>query len=188
MAYLLYWIALFVAFSFYVFISNNDCRLLEIAKSCEHENENDDNDENDENDDNDDDDDLDEDYEPEDIYPAQIQKHDQEQDFQLSQPQQHQQQQQQQSLSNLPVNKNVEIKKETVQGDSFKQKFFTADNSFVFADKSAKIRGDRKELICSMCGFKCVTQVLMTSHTIVVHAGQGPGMITSCSRYLPVTS
>jgi len=158
-----------------------DSRLLEIAKSCERDNDDNDNDDDDDVNDVDDDDDLDEDYEPEeDMYPAQIQKHEQQQqhDFQLSQQQQQQQRQPEQNA------KNVEIKKESVQNDSVKQKFFTSETSFVFADKSAKVRSERKELMCSMCGFKCVTEVLMTSHTILAHAGQGPGMVTSCSRYV----
>jgi hypothetical protein len=78
------------------------------------------------------------------------------------------------------MNKNVNIKKEAGHhGDVAKQKLFPSESSFIFATKNAETKYERKKLVCTQCGFKCLTKVLMTSHTVMAHGGHGPGVMTA---------
>ena len=90
--------------------------------------------------------------------------------------------QQQQFQQQLPHDKVVEIKKEVPQDRSLKQQFYTGNSKFVFADKNAKLKGERKELTCDQCTFRCLTKALMASHSLTIHGLEGQSLASSYSR------
>jgi len=130
-------------------------RLLEIVKSYENEEE-------------EEEEELDEDYEEGEMFQSPEEKQ------AFTQQQQFQQQ--------LPHDKVVEIKKEVPQDRSLKQQFYTGNSKFVFADKNAKLKGERKELTCDQCTFRCLTKALMASHSLTIHGLEGQSLASSYSR------
>ena len=92
------------------------------------------------------------------------------------------QQQQQQFPHPMANDKAVEIKKEVAHDRMLKQLFFTGNSKFVFADKNAKLKGERKELSCDQCSFRCLTKALMASHSLTIHGLEGQSLASSYSR------
>ncbi len=102
----------------------------------------------------------------------------------------------QQSGSKGVSDKVVEIKSEILAtlddefARSYTQQYPTirADNSqptTKFATLSAKLRSERVQLSCELCNFKCLSRVLLSSHSMYAHSQEckGSGIIHfKCSQ------